>query len=447
MPPIDDDDDDNHAFPPTNGNGDDYTVTNTLDTVDLVAEVKRVWRHVQRYERKKQTKKEHREKLRRQYSQNSGQIEEETAGKDEGRGVDDNDPDQVVANYMNQLKEKEENDEVDEDENKNPMGMMMHQFNQLHTSAQQQQRNTPSNQVRAAPRNTTSENSNSRGRSQTTFNDNGRLGKHIRSTSAHSRTHSTTNRSSHEVPNSPGGLDSTQATAVASHASTEKDVAFLNSGVDGFYEGQGDMMNNGLQQNQQQLNPARQYNRSNRVASMIQQNQQQQQRKHQQFQQQRFVDKRLLRSAVNALQHEQSNDHQKPPEPTSSAALLKPYDMTKTISMGTSFTQNTQRISNLTPNNTATPASQASSSSSLSSSALRAEMARKYMMKHRGHYHQNTNQHPPKQQQPHQQRSGVYVPQPQPEARSNQSIGMQKALQHARDTRRFHTNYNNNGNR
>jgi hypothetical protein len=39
-------------------NNDEDTLPNTLDTVDLVAEVKRVWRHVHRYEKKKNVKKQ-----------------------------------------------------------------------------------------------------------------------------------------------------------------------------------------------------------------------------------------------------------------------------------------------------------------------------------------------------------------------------------------------------
>lgn len=42
---------------PTSNNDED-TLPNTLDTVDMVAEVKRVWRHVHRYEKKKNVKKQ-----------------------------------------------------------------------------------------------------------------------------------------------------------------------------------------------------------------------------------------------------------------------------------------------------------------------------------------------------------------------------------------------------
>jgi hypothetical protein len=53
---------------------DEDTLLNTLDTVDLVAEVKRVWRHVQHYEKKKHVKKQMKQKYLRNDLEN---IDEE----------------------------------------------------------------------------------------------------------------------------------------------------------------------------------------------------------------------------------------------------------------------------------------------------------------------------------------------------------------------------------
>jgi hypothetical protein len=55
---------------------DEDTLLNTLDTVDLVAEVKRVWRHVQRYEKKKHVKKQMKQKYLRNNLENIDEEEE-----------------------------------------------------------------------------------------------------------------------------------------------------------------------------------------------------------------------------------------------------------------------------------------------------------------------------------------------------------------------------------
>lgn len=203
--------DDNASYdepPIEDSKQDDDTAANTLETVDLVAEVKRVWRHVQRYEKKKLEKKE-----AKRESRNRGRN---SSGCNVGQSQSDE--------YLGTLNEE------GEDEGHNPMEMMIQQFGDIQNISEIQ--NTTSISEQQQSHAASNNHNNNRGRRSvrppTTPMD-GRLGKHIRSTSAHSRTHTPA------TCNSPG-LDSNNALpSQASTNGTEKDVNFLHEGVDDFF--------------------------------------------------------------------------------------------------------------------------------------------------------------------------------------------------------------------
>ena len=273
-------------------------------------------------------------------------------------------------------------------------------------------------------------------RGRTMDHQNGRLGTHIRSTSANSRTHP-------PVPASPG-MDSDFA--MPSHASTEKDVDFLNEGVDAFYEEQtvgdahrelntsDDGNDNGgdpgppsireergpgrklsariLQKyskvgHAQNRAVAAQQGRNDRRGStahyqrIAEQMRSDSQGRRQSYQPHTLQQKSSSHSKINEEEGEQPAQH--PMEQDASAysplqtprdhsnsrwkarshhagepsdhpshshlPLSKPYDMTKTKSTGTSFTQKTQKMSNMSPFKSEPPTSR-----------LRSEMAWKYKM-------------------------------------------------------------------
>jgi len=301
---------------------DDDTATNTLDTVDLVAEVKRVWRHVQRYEKKKIRKKQ----LKQQYQQKRN-ISHITG--DVGNSLTSVDEAQVAETPMdgNPIFEEENGD--------TPMMMgLMQQFERLQADGADSKFSdiTPSSSHHhrdiSQP---------ARGRSMEP--NNGRLGQHIRSTSAHSRTHSA-------VPDSPG-LESNEA--LTSYASTEKDVMFLNEGVDAFYEGQDDQVSNGAS-----ATAAQQHSNHYRIPPNDKNVKIQQQKSAPQTS---FSLRQYSESASKSHSNEEDPNNltdfnnlrgNRRPR-TKLESLSKPYDMTKVKSAGTSFTQKTEKMSNLTP--------------------------------------------------------------------------------------------------
>jgi hypothetical protein len=297
--------------PPMSSRGDDDTAANTLDTVDLVAEVKRVWRHVQRYETKKHQKKDMKRQLRKNSrginAANSGSIQKE-----------------LDRDAMEKIRE---NDNL-------MMGQLLQQFSEM----QHEPRCGDSNLSDITP-------FSSRGRASERppiIPSDGRLGKHIRSTSSHSCAHV-------EPPDSPG-LDSNQA--MASRASTEKDAVFLNQGVDEFYEGQAKQNING-------------HGRKASPHSGISSAQYQQNSKLRQLRTQYLNEVQSSEKVPRQYSKGPGNHHQH---------LSTPYDMTKTKSTGTSFTQKTQQTSNMTTSQ---------------STKLRSDMARKYM-KQKPHINQST---------------------------------------------------------
>eukprot|EP01082_Thalassiosira_pseudonana_P007025 g15063.t1 g15063 contig21:468286-472050(+) len=289
---------DNDGVPPTDHNGgDDDTATNTLDTVDLVAEVKRVWRHVQKYERKKQKKK----KLIQQYRNGGANLEN---------------VDEEVAEFTSP------------DDDANHIQRVMHNFNHLNM----QDDEVANDHV-------------VRGRAAESP-VRGPLDQHIRSTSVHSRTLA-----------SPGHSES----AMASRASTEKDVNFVSEGVEMFYESQ-------TSHYPHHRIPRTHHHKTRPNSSS---------------------------TKPQGPVKENSHSHEYSPEPD----LSKPYDMTKSKSTGTAFSSKTTKQSNMTsqPSSYSTmhpevAHQQSSQSQNNNPSNLRSEMARKYTKK----YNQRTlNSHSP----------------------------------------------------
>lgn len=323
--------------PPISNRGDDDTATNTLETVDLVAEVKRVWRHVQRYETKKQRKKEMKRLLRKN-----------------SRGVVDAADSGNVLNDM-------DNDEMERiRENDNAMmGQLLQQFSEM--QHEPRYHNDGDSKLSDITPFSSSNRAQSRSRGRTSerppmIPDDGRLGTHIRGTSLHSRTHA-------EPPDSPG-LDSNQA--MASQASTEKDAVFLNEGVDEFYDGQAKPTMNG----HGTISAA--YSHPASSSAQRQQSSRINQIRTQYLSKVQPVSKTTPQQYSRG--HVEEEDIGKITA-NQNKLLSTPYDMTKTKSTGTSFTQKTQQTSNMT---TSQP------------SKLRSDMARKYM-KQKPHVHYSTN--------------------------------------------------------
>lgn len=271
--------------PPVEPKQDDESLTRTLDTVDLVAEVKRVWRHVQRYENRKEKKKQFRD-----HYQQGGTIEG-----------------------------------AHELESPNGMGQMFHQFGELNTSPMTHQHDGASkiSELTSSPGLPRATASRGRSNQRPSTTSEGRLGQHIRSTSAHSRTHA-------RAP-SPG-MDSNEAKP--SSLSSRENVAVLSN-----------EKNSGATKSRGTYGAGRP--KSAHVVSMQEQ-----------------------------LRNQQAQRY--PPQ----SDLSKPYDLSKVKSTGTSFTQKTQRISNMDGAPISSP--EVRSDSSPSSRQVKLEMARKYVKGKRG---------------------------------------------------------------
>jgi len=337
--------DDNASYdepPLEDSKQDDDTAANTLETVDLVAEVKRVWRHVQRYEKKKLEKKEAKRESRNNRGRNSG-----GGGNEQSVGQSQSDE------YLGTL-----NEEGNNDEERNQMEMMIQQFGDMQNISEIQ--NTTSISDQHQINNGPSQgmvNNNNRGRRSnrppTTPMD-GRLGKHIRSTSAHSRTHTPA------TCNSPG-LDSNNALpSQASTNGTEKDVNFLHEGVDDFFREEEQV----IVQNQRQYHQQRQHYHQQRgppaqyQGPPTQSQPNQSSRRNQQHQGQdkdspskRTMLNKLHRSSPNTLeQYSKSYSVEETDEKVNQDHLLsKPYDMIKTQSSGTGITQRISNTSSISP--------------------------------------------------------------------------------------------------
>jgi hypothetical protein len=153
---------------------------------------------------------------------------------------------------------------------------------------------------------------------------------------------------------------------MASQASTEKDAVFLNEGVDEFYDGQAKPTMNG----HGTISAA--YSHPASSSAQRQQSSRINQIRTQYLSKVQPVSKTTPQQYSRG--HVEEEDIGKITA-NQNKLLSTPYDMTKTKSTGTSFTQKTQQTSNMT---TSQP------------SKLRSDMARKYM-KQKPHVHYSTN--------------------------------------------------------
>ncbi|KAL3808146.1 hypothetical protein ACHAXA_000430 [Cyclostephanos tholiformis] len=319
--------------------GDDDTATNTLDTVDLVTEVKRVWRHVQRYEKKKHLKKQ----LKRQYLSNN-----------HGEGdvpIDDN--------YLSNVDQDGNKDEM---QGNDPVTMNSKSLQSSQVCTPLKYKNDDCSKVSDITPSPLPQEKTGYGRGRASDRPpmtptDGRLGSHIRSTSSHSRAH-TPHRDSAE-------MDSTHAMAsqASTCASTEKDVVFLNEGVDEFYEGR---VKQRMKQYQHRNAGTKMAHHSRPTTSPAQS--QLPTRSGQARTQ--FVNG-AQRTTPHTLgkypAHSVENGYVLTQE-EHNELLSQPYDMTKVKSTGTSITHATQQASNV----------------STAPHVLRSEMARKFMKQRQG---------------------------------------------------------------
>jgi hypothetical protein len=300
--------------------GDDDTAANTLDTVDLVAEVKRVWRHVQRYEKKKHIKKQ----MKRQYFSNT---------HDDGT-----DGDNVLCSVFQDA----EMEEIDRN-NPTAINSLLLQPKYNDDGGLKLPREMATNHIRGRA-----------SERPPMIPTDGRLGTHIRSTSSHSRSH-TPARDSPE-------MDSTHAMAsqASTRASTEKDAVFLNEGVDAFYEGRVKQAMK-LYQDRIAATTTAQHSHHGTQSRQPQQHARSAQARTQIVNRLHHTTPQMLSEHSNEVgQGLIQEEHNRP--------LSQPYDMTKVKSTGTSFTHTTQRVSNM----------------STAPDTLRSEMARKYMKQRHG---------------------------------------------------------------
>ena len=282
-PPLDD----------PNEAADDDTAANTINTVDLVAEVKRVWRHVQRYEQKKSMKADNRIETKESEDEMFvHQFNHAFAQASPGRGNKSIETNTMTAKKReNMTKSGSADDSAMATSNQDPRKDAV-------------QISQEENEVV----------SNSRGRSH--IKDN-RLGQHIRSTSLHSRALS----SRGESP--ANGSDY----AMMSHGDTEMDGAFISEGMDEFFLSPGKPQKSSLKQAQQKehlLHPSQ-------VAAA----------------QKLMQNKKAAISAAAAKKSSKVSNGAKHDD------LAKPYDFDKVKSTGTNYSQKTQTISNTTTSKTA----------------------------------------------------------------------------------------------
>ena len=314
--------------------GDDDTATNTMNTVDLVAEVKRVWRHVQKYEKKKKQK----EHMMQQYRTGEGTVEED--GHYGGEDMFDNNP--AMESIMSHFQQFEEKKDVSLDDSK------------------------------VSDLTSFSRTKNGGGAARTyggvapTSRRDGVLGDHFRNT---------TNQNNVEA--SPG------VSFNASHASTEKDLAFVNDGVDLFYESQTKPSSHSNINNNTVGHP--------RIPLSH----------HHKSQPYPLKDAGIPLShhrRSSSIKNVTIESHRVPDaKKVSIDNLAQPYDMTKSRSTGTALSSKTQKTSNRAPAMSMYAAKHEEVLSGMGSHApssprpehinshkMRVEMARKYMKQHGG---------------------------------------------------------------
>ena len=325
-------------LPPTGSNGDDDTAAGTLDTTDLVAEVRRVWRHVRRYEKKKHQEKQ----VPGRHGNGSGPRRgvSDLTGDENGLASID----EAMAAYSGAPAVEEEMEES------RRMMEVMRQFNEIKIRRKQQEQDygnagpdskvsdiTPSSPHHpAAPAALPS--ALRRGRSP---NLGRRRDEHIGDIEAISPTRPPFLTDSPDVYSTP---------AQVSRTSTERDVWFLNEAVDAFYDEMGD--GRGEEgpgpRSSAEIAPAAAAGGNDRArrggATAT-------------IQHYRRLAEQMSRAKVGDDEGEEGARHDQAdatrstpqlpsPRPSSHASLFKPYDITKTKSSGTSFTQKTQKISN-----------------------------------------------------------------------------------------------------
>ncbi|KAK1740318.1 hypothetical protein QTG54_009268 [Skeletonema marinoi] len=274
---------------------DDTTAANTLNTVDLVAEVKRVWRHVQRYEQKKSMKTDNciekkdseEELLVHQFTQAFVQASP-------GR-----------ANMSSAASMTRSNTGASMAKSSTAGASAMTSSTQRSTSDAAQI--SPEKEVVS---------STSRGRSRS---KDSRLGDHIRSTSVHSRALSSKGRESPAT-----GSDY----AMMSHGDTEMDGAFISEGMDDFFLSPGKPQKSTLKQ-------------------------QARQKQHLLHPSQVAAAQKLMQNNKAAISASAAPKPSKIPIGEQQHDLASPYDFNKVKSTGTNYSQKTQTISNTTTSNMA----------------------------------------------------------------------------------------------
>ena len=367
---------------------DEDTLANTLDTVDLVAEVKRVWRHVQRYEKKKHVKKQ----MNQQYFSNNLENVNEDQIMDETRGY--NQP-TMNSQLLHQSNQPPHTPPGDSSALSNSPGFLLRtpssggasKFSDITPSSSHYHMMNNNDMI------LTNDNIG-RGQGATkerppTFPNDGRLGSHIRSSSAHLPHHT-------PVSDDDELVDSDHATssqAPSARGSTVRDVDFLNEGVDNFFGGR-------VKQNINRYRP--QAARGELSAETSQQyvpSSSVQARKQLFNQLQRASSPTLPgKQCTSSSPNNDNKDRKLSQEKVDNSKLLSaPYDMTKVNSGFTSITQKTQKVSNMSA--TTTP-----------SYTMRTEMANKYIKQQKQrkegsitaiHAHEQTrNQQQQQEQQP-----------------------------------------------
>lgn len=278
---------------------DDTTAANTLNTVDLVAEVKRVWRHVQRYEQKKSMSTTPNNRIEKRDSEDEDeellvhQFTQAFVQASPGRAIKSSAASMTKSNAASSVTKL----------STGGVSTMTPSTNKSEVAQISPERGVLS--------------SNGRGRSQ---NKDSRLGEHLRSTSAHSRALASQGRESPAT-----GSDY----AMMSHGDTEMDGAFISEGMDAFFLSPGKEQTSTLKQQAQQkqhlLHPSQVA-----AAQKLMQNKKAE------------ISASLATKSSTAPTGEQQQQD-----------LASPYDFNKVKSTGTNFSQKTQTISNTTTSNTA----------------------------------------------------------------------------------------------
>jgi hypothetical protein len=351
---------------------DEDTLANTLDTVDLVAEVKRVWRHVQRYEKKKHVKKQ----MNQQYFSNNLENVDEDQIMDETRGYNQR---TMNSQLLHQSNQPPHSPPGDSSALSNSPGFLLRtpssggasKFSDITPSSSHYHMINNNDMILI------NDNNIGRGQGATkerppTFPNDGRLGSHIRSSSAHLPRHT-------PVSDDDGLVDSDHATssqAPSARGSTVRDVDFLNEGVDDFFGGRVKQNINRYHDHNNTGKLSAKQSRPQAARGELSAETSQQYVPRSSVQARKILFNQLQRASSPTLPGKQctssspnndNKDRKLSQEKDDNSKLLSaPYDMTKVNSGFTSITQKTQKVSNMSA--TTTP-----------SYTMRTEMANKYI--------------------------------------------------------------------